>query len=114
MKESRMDMDRIDHIIETSLVDKNFTVSEGFVDRVMGSIDGIKPTKSYWKYMINVAAFLALVFSIGNITLMLNQVDQKAENQIVEDWANTYEVQNNELWTNYFDIELLASNENIK
>lgn len=114
MEERRNDMDRVDFIIETSLVDKNLKVTDGFIDRVMDSVSDIKPIKTYWKYMINIAAMLALAFSIGNVALMLNKIDEKTESQIVEDWSNTYEIQNNQLWSNYYDIELLASNGNIK
>ncbi len=114
MKDSNKHMDLVDLIINTSLVDKQMNVSNDFVDRVMGSVEKLSPVKPYLKYMINIAAALAIVMLMGNLMMVIRQVKVTNENQIVEEWTNAFELENNSHWSAYYDIELLASTDKTK
>lgn len=111
MKDKNKHIDLVDSIIETSLVDEQMQVSVDFVDRVMGEVKQLSPVKPYLKYLVNIAASLALIMLMGNLMMVVKKLTTSGENQIIEEWTSAYTMENNSNWSAYYDIELLASTE---
>nr|WP_321410082.1 hypothetical protein [uncultured Carboxylicivirga sp.] len=109
MKDFNKYSKQIDSIIETPLFDVKMNISVDFVDKVMNKVEKVSPSKPYLKYMVNIAASLAFIMLIGNLTLVLKKINSSAESQVIEEWASTFESNENSHWSVYYDIELLAS-----
>nr|WP_321451868.1 hypothetical protein [uncultured Carboxylicivirga sp.] len=114
MKEFSKHTGKVEDIINTPLVDKELNISSDFINKVMDRVDNISKIHPYLRYMVNIAASLAFVMLIGNLLLVLKQINASAENQVVEEWASAYENNENSHWSVYYDIELLASSEKTK
>lgn len=114
MKNIDKHTEKVDLIINTPLVDKQVIISSDFVDQVMKKVESLSPAKPYLKYMVNVAASLAFIMLMGNLMMVINQINTSSEDLIVEEWVEAYQSENNSHWSVYYDIELLASTDKIK
>ncbi|MBS2100075.1 hypothetical protein [Carboxylicivirga linearis] len=114
MKDNNKHSNRIDSIINTPLVDSNMRISVDFVDQVMNKVEKITPSNPYLKYMVNIAASLAFLMLVGNLFLVMQQINTSAQNQVIDEWTSVYENSDESSWSVYYDIELLASSDKTK
>lgn len=111
MKKDNRHIKNIEQIIDTDLIPKDYEVSSDFVKLVMDKVETSVVNRPYLKPLMAVAASIALIIFFGNLFFVVNQLNESTQSQIMVEWTEKYETSNESLWSDYYDIELLASSD---
>ncbi len=114
MNNEKQHIKELEKIINTDLIPNDYIVSSGFVDSVMQKVDADLQKKPLLKTFIAVAASIAMIMLLGNLAIVMSQINTTVENQVLDEWASGYDSSDKSTWSEYYDIELLASSEKIK